>query len=166
MASAAGNTATTTRTTATTAVRNNSYRRRKQPTEQQPKMATQAKRTAPETAWAAQAMADGATAAAHHVRDILDGIDRGGEHAWAELMAEVSDAQQNPTVRHAEKAIAHGGAKVARGAAEVCLDGAADAVAVVRLEDRGGWMGMRWRPVLRGAEAGDDVGVGRGLLVL
>ena len=36
----------------------------------------------------------------------------------------------------------------------------------VRLEDRGGWMGMRWRPVLRGAEAGDDVGVGRGLLVL
>ena len=33
----------------------------------------------------------------------------------------------------------------------------------VRLEDR---LRMRWRPVLRGAEAGDDVGVGRGLLAL
>ena len=30
----------------------------------------------------------------------------------------------------------------------------------VRLEDRGGWMGMRWRPVLRGAGAADDVGPG------
>ena len=31
----------------------------------------------------------------------------------------------------------------------------------VRLEDRGGWMGMRWRPVLRGAgAAADDVGPG------
>ena len=31
----------------------------------------------------------------------------------------------------------------------------------VRLEDRGGWMGMRWRPVLRGVGVvADDVGPG------